>query len=93
MQDLQGNVLNQKKRLMSTLSKIKKKIVNRITDTILRLHKCIARLQLEYYIQVAIARNRTWRNRKKCEQELDVFNVTEYLYIYSEALCFGLPKL
>ena len=44
------------------------------------------------------ARNRTWRNWNKFEQERDVFNVTEYLYstlsdIYSEALCFGLPRI
>ena len=62
----------------STVGKIRRKIVNRVKDTIVRirrLYKPIVRPQLKYYIQVVIARNRTRRNRIKYEQELAVFNV------------------
>src|SRR6218665_3063705 len=44
---------------------------------ILKLYKCIVGLQLKYYIQIVIARNRTW---KTANEELYVCNVTEYLY-------------
>ena len=48
----------------ATLSvyRIRRKIVNRVNDTILRLYKCILRPQLEYYMQVIIAIYRTWKD-------------------------------
>src|SRR6218665_1988881 len=45
-----------------TVGTIQRKIVNRVNDTILRLYKCILRLQLEYYMQVIIAIYRTWKD-------------------------------
>jgi len=56
----------------STVSTIRRKVVNRANDSILMLHKCIVRPQLEYYIQVVIVINpvRTWKNWRKCEQML-----------------------
>src|SRR6218665_1609121 len=47
---------------------------------ILKLYKCIVGLQLKYYIQVVIARNRTWKTDESVNKELDVCKVTEYLY-------------
>src|SRR6218665_3200660 len=47
---------------------------------LLKLYKCIVGLQLKYYIQVVIARNRTWKTDESANKELDVCKVTEYLY-------------
>jgi len=48
---------------------IRRRIVNKVNETILRLYKCSLRRLLEYYIQIIIAINRTWTNWRKCEQE------------------------
>ena len=43
----------------SAVGTIRCKIVKRVKDAIPRLYKCIVRPQLEYYIQVVIAKNLT----------------------------------
>ena len=45
-----------------TVGSILRRIVNLVKDTVLRLYKCIVRPELEYYIQVFISRNRTWKS-------------------------------
>jgi len=45
-----------------TVGSIQRRIVNLVKDTVLRLYKCIVRPELEYYIQVFISRNRTWKS-------------------------------
>jgi len=63
VQNLQGNVLKPKRRLIQLLVQYEGKYtVNRVKDIMLRLYKCIVWPQLEYYVQVVIAINRTWKN-------------------------------
>ena len=45
----------------STVGTLRRKIVNRVKDTISMLYKCIGYI-LEYYIQAVITINRTWKN-------------------------------
>ena len=52
-------MLKQNKRLIQLLVQIRRKMVNKVKDKILRFYKSFVRLQLEYYIQVVIARNMT----------------------------------
>jgi len=35
---------------------------------ILKLYKCIVGLQLEYYIQIVIARSRTWKTEERANK-------------------------
>src|SRR6218665_728401 len=93
-------MLKQNKRLIQLSVQIRRKMVNKVKDKILRFYKSFVRLQLEYYIQVVIARNMTWKNLRKSSNRTRArcFNVTECLYntipfIYSEALCSGLQSI
>jgi len=72
-----------------------RKIVNLTKTTIYWncKYRCIARPQLKHYIlQVVIARNQTWKNWK-CEQELDVCKVSNYLYCEDKLKGCGLTIL